>query len=414
MRIFEYQAKFLLTQSGIPVPEGFAASHSKTVQAASKCIQPPFVVKAQVLSGGRKEAGGIRIVSGRLEAVSVASGLLGSVLKPAGSGPVLVRLVLVERMEDVAAELYAAVALDRDSGRVSLLVSGKGGTGVEEAEPVRFPLTASGPEHGFSPGLPLEAAAAMGLSGTTALDAARVLSELVRFFFLHECTLVEINPLALTRDGRIVCLDAKMEIDDYSLFRHPETAVLSEPSVAFSCLDGPASGRSGRSSYDFTESDARGIAEALTLSALEENASICGGRIPFVRMAGEVGVLANGAGLAMATTDALAAAGVPASAFCDIGGAASAADVEEAVIAVLSAPGTRRLVVHVYGGIVRCDAVAEGLVSALKRTGLSPEITVRFEGNRKQEGLDLLAASGIPFRIAGSFEEAVGGGRLEL
>lgn len=407
MRVFEYQAKSLLAASGIPVPAGFAASHSKTVQAASKCIQPPFMVKAQVLSGYRKEAGGVRMASDRLEAESVASRLLGLVLRPAGSGPQTVRLVLVERKEDAVAEMYAAVALDRDSGRVSLLVSGKGGTAVEAVEPVRFPLTASDPEHGFSPGLSLEAAAAMGLHGKEAVEAARVLSGLVRFFFLRECTLVEINPLAHTRDGRVVCLDAKMEFDDYSLFRHPEIAALSDASVAFSLMDGAASGGSGRSPYDFTETDAEGITEALRLSALEENAAIGGGRIPFVRMDGEVGVLANGAGLAMATADALAAAGFPASAFCDIGGAASASDVEEAVAAVLSAPGTRRLVVHVYGGIVRCDAVAEGLVSALRKRDVRPEVTVRFEGNRKREGLALLAASGLQFRIAGSFGEAV-------
>lgn len=279
---------------------------------------------------------------------------------------------------------------------------------MEKAEPVRFPLTASDPEHGFSAHLSLEAAAAMGLSGTAALETAGVLSGLVRFFFVHECTLVEINPLALTLDGRVVCLDAKMEFDDYALFRHPEIAALSDASAAFSFMDGAASCGSGRSSYDFTETDAEGITEALRLPALEENASICGGRIPFVRMDGEVGVLANGAGLAMATADALAAAGAPASAFCDIGGAASAADVEEAAAAVLAVPGTRRLLVHVYGGIVRCDAVAEGLVSALRMRDDRPEVTVRFEGNRRQEGLALLAASGIPFRIAGSFGEAVG------
>ncbi len=410
MRIFEYQAKFLLMRSGIPIPAGFTASHSKTVQAASKCIQQPFMVKAQVPAGSRKAAGGVRSASDRLEAERAASGLLGSVLNPAGSGPYTVRLVLVERMDDVVSEMYAAVALDRDSACVSLLLSGKGGTGVEAGDPVRIPLTASDPEHGFSAVLSMQAAAAMGLSGKTALETARVLSGLVRLFYQHECTLAEINPLALTRDGRIVCLDAKMDFDDYGLFRHPEIGALSDPSVAFSCLDGPASGGSGSFSYDFTESDAHGIAEALRLSALEENASICGGRIPFVRMNGDVGLIANGAGLAMATADALAAAGASASAFCDIGGAASAADVEEAVAAVLAVPATRRLLVHVYGGIVRCDVVAEGLVSALKSRASRPEVTVRFEGNRKQEGLALLAASGLPFRIAGSFGEAVGKG----
>lgn len=410
MRVFEYQAKFLLSRSGIVAPAGFAASHSKTVQAASKCIQPPFMVKAQVLSGSRKDAGGVLAAPDRKSAESAAARLLGSVLMPAGGGPVPVRLVLVERMEDVAAEMYAAVALDRDSGRVSLLVSGKGGTGVESGEPVRFPLTASDPEHGFSAAVSRQAAAAMGLHGKEAVEAARVLSELVRFFFLHECALVEINPLGLTVDGRLVCLDAKMEFDDYSLFRHPEIAALSDPSVAFSFMDGSASGGSGRSSYDLTEADAEGITEALRLSALEENAAICGGRIPFVRMDGEVGVLANGAGLAMATADGLAAAGSPASAFCDIGGAASAGDVEEAVAAALAAPGTRRLVVHVYGGIVRCDVVAEGLVSALRGRESRPGVTVRFKGNRKGEGLALLAASGFAFRVAGSFAEAVEGG----
>jgi succinyl-CoA synthetase beta subunit len=373
MRIFEYQAKSILLRAGIPVPEGFAASHSKTVQTDSKCMEPPFMVKAQVLAGSRKEAGAVLIAPDRKSAESAAAGLLGSVFGPAGSRPVMVRLVLVERMEDVAAEMYAAVAFDRDSACVSLLVSGQGGTGVEKARPLRIPLTATDPEYGFSPCLSLETATAMGLSGTAALEASEVLRKLVRLFFRYECTLVEINPLALTRDGRVVCLDAKMEFDDYALFRHPEIAALSGP------------------------------------AALEENISICGGRVPFVRLHGAVGLIANGAGLAMATADALAAAGTPASAFCDIGGAATSSDVEEAVSVVLSDSGTRRLLVHVYGGIVRCDAVAEGLVSALKRSEILPDVTVRFEGNRKQEGLALLAASGLPFRIAGSFAEAVAG-----
>jgi succinyl-CoA synthetase beta subunit len=409
MRILEYQAKFLLRQAGIPIPPGFVASHSKSPLRLPKCMAPPVIVKAQVAAGSRNEAGAVRIAATPEEAESAISCLLNGRFESADGSSLPIRRVLVERLEDAVAEAYASVALDRDSSAVILLTSASGGTAVESSGRVRrTPLVLRDRERGLEPDLALAAAAGFGWPREATERAADLLRRLAGVFFRHECVLAEVNPLGLTRDGRVVALDAKMEVDDYALFRHPEVTALASPGH-------PAEGaglfgadeREGPETAGARAAGAPDPDRGRDRSAAADLSESGGGRIPFVRLGGRVGLIANGAGLAMATADALAAAGRPAASFCDIGGAATPEDAARAVTAVLDDSAPPILLVHVFGGIVRCDAVAEGVVRALSGSVRKPRCVVRFEGNRKDEGLAVLTASGLDFRVAESFEEAV-------
>jgi succinyl-CoA synthetase beta subunit len=409
MRILEYQAKFLFRQAGIPVPPGFVASRSKSPRRLPKCMAPPVIVKAQVAAGSRKEAGAVRIAATPEEAESAISGLLNGRFVSADGSSLEVRRVLVERLEDTVAEAYASVVLDRDSSAAFLLTSASGGTGVESSGRIRrTPLAVRDRERGLEPDLALRVAAGFGWPREAAERTADLLCRLTGVFFGHECVLAEVNPLGLTRDGRVVALDAKMEVDDYALFRHPEVTALASPGH-------PAEGAGlfGPDEWEAPET-AGGSASGAPdpdrdwdRSAVVDRSESGAGRIPFIRLGGRVGLIANGAGLAMATADALAAAGLPAASFCDIGGAATPEDAARAVAAVLADPAPAVFLVHVFGGIVRCDAVADGVVKALSGSVRTPRCVVRFEGNRKEEGLAVLSASGLDIRVAESFEEAV-------
>jgi succinyl-CoA synthetase beta subunit len=368
MRIQEYQAKQLLRAAGIHTPAGFVADHSNVVPSRAKCMAPPFMVKAQVLAGGRGKRGLVTKVRSVPEAEATASRWIGS---PFGADEAPVRRVLVEEAPDVASEHYVAFVLDRASGGPLLLMSSHAGADVEAAGPERFPLSAAG--RADIPGRTVrEAVRGLDLPDSLAEEAALVIRRLASVFFGKECLLLEINPLAVTAGPRLTALDAKIEFDDAALFRHPEL-------VPFRDAEGEGAETAGPS------------------------------RVPPVRLGGSVGLMVNGAGLSMATMDGLKLHGAESANFLDMGGGASAEDVRAAMDWMLRNGNVRAVLVHIFGGIVKCDLAAEGMLLAVRGVSASVRkpVVVRFAGTNSAEGLELLRNSGMDFVFADSFREAV-------
>jgi len=372
MRLHEYQAKQLLNAAGICSPAGFVTEHSNVVASRAKCMGPRLAVKAQVHAGNRGRLGAVRIVRSPGEAETAASALIGSAIggRPGNAGSRPVRRVLVEEAPDVLSEKYIAFVLDRGTGDPLLLVSAAAGADVESARPAVFPLSAAEKAGGLTDGSVRAATLRMEFQPALAEEAGRMIRRLASFFFENECLLLEINPLAVTADSRLVALDAKIEFDDNALFRHPELASLR----------------------DATE---------------EGTAAVGPGGVPIVLLGGDVGILANGAGLSMAVMDGLRIRGGAAANFLDIGGGASVEDVRAAVEWLLRNDRIRVLLVHIFGGIVRCDRIAEGMLLAFHSTAVRKPMVVRFEGTNSGQGLILLGRSGLRPVFAGSLGEAV-------
>jgi succinyl-CoA synthetase beta subunit len=278
--------------------------------------------------------------------------------------------VLIEEVEDVASEKYIAFLLDRKSGLPRLFASSIAGVGVESAGPAVFPLPPGRGGDTLDRGLIGSVLAAMEMPHKLEEEPARMIRRLADFFFTRECLMLEINPLAVTVEGRLVALDAKIEFDDHALFRHPDLQPLRDLEQEGAVTLGPSG-------------------------------------MPAVLLGGDVGVLANGAGLGLAVMDGLAGRGGAAANFLDIGGAASAGDVRRAVEWMLQNERIRSILVHIFGGIVRCDLVAEGMLSALLSSTVRKPVAVRFAGTNSGRGLDLLRESGMDFIFAGSLGEAL-------
>ncbi len=376
MRLHEFQAKKLLAGFGLPVPKGQAVATAAEARAAAEDIGGPVVVKAQVLAGGRGVAGGVLAAATPAEAAMAAERLLGRPLATAQSGPAgrLVRRVLVEEKLSVARELYVAVTLDRAAAGIAVLASPRGGVDIETlalTDPGLIFKETLGQPAGPSPELTGRAAAALGLTGPPLDRAAGLMADMVRAFEANDATLVEINPLALTAAGSLAALDAKVEIDDNALFRHPDLRALADP-------------------------DER---------APEENEAAAAG-LSFIRLDGDVGCLVNGAGLAMATMDLIALAGGRPANFLDIGGGVSEEAVARAFALLAAATGVRAVLINVFGGIVRCDLVARGIVRAAREGGLRIPVVTRMEGTNAELGRAILADSGLPFASAADMEAA--------
>ncbi len=377
MYIHEYQAKALLAKRGIAVPAGrLAISAQQAGDAYEALHHDQAVVKAQIHAGGRGKAGGVVRVASRSEAEAAARRLLGTILVTTQTGPRgrPVDKVLVEEALDVARECYVGVSLDRSRGCPLAIASARGGVEIEtlaHAEPGAVLREWGNPFTGLMPFQARKLFAGLGLPREQLAPLTKVLLALAGMFVDHDCSLIELNPLALCRDGRLVAADVKMTFDDNALIRHPDLADLR----------------------DLAQDDPREVeAQRFDLS--------------YVGMDGSVGCMVNGAGLAMATMDLIRLHGGAPANFLDVGGAATAEKVTAAFRILCQDTHVRAILVNIFGGIVHCDLIAEGILEAARRTELRTPLVVRLEGTNAQQGRQALAESGLAIVSATSLDDA--------
>jgi len=376
LKIHEYQAKRLLAGRGVAVPRGQAVTTSAEARAAAEDLGGPVVVKAQIHAGGRAKAGGILKASTPADAAAAAARLLGRPLITDQTGPAgrIVRCVLVEEGLDAARELYVGLALSREDESIVLLVSPRGGVDIETTalgEPGLVLRQTISPTEGLLPAQAERAAMVLGLAGPAAGQAAALVTGLALAFEATDASLIELNPLDLTAGGALVAADAKMEFDDNGLVRQPGIRALGDPDE----------------------------------ESPEELAAARAG-LSFIRLDGDVGCLVNGAGLAMATMDLVALAGGRPANFLDVGGGVSEGAVAEAFAILTAGPGVRSALVNIFGGIVRCDLVARGIVRAAREHDVRIPVIIRMEGTNVELGREILAASGLSFFPAQDMETA--------
>ena len=376
MKVHETQAKDIFARYGIPVPRGFTASTPEEASRFTRDLGGRGVVKAQVHAGGRGRGGGIKMAESPQEAAEIASDLLGSNLVTPQTGPegVPVNQVLIEEPVDISREIYLATTLDRTLATPVLLASRAGGMDIEEVAATRpedIYTEAIDPLLGLKQFQMRRLATKLRLSGPLARSAGTVMSAVARIASDLDCSLVEINPLVVTKDDRIVALDAKLNIEDDALFRHRELLELRDPS----------------------QEDAR-EAEA---AALE---------IAYVSLDGDLGCLVNGAGLAMATLDLARSVGASPANFLDVGGGATEEKVAAAVNLIVSDPKVTRVLVNLFGGILRCDVAARGVVQSYRETDSRLPLTVRLLGTNMEEGRTIFQESGLPVTFADTLAEA--------
>ena len=376
MNIHEFQAKEVFARYGIPVPRGIVASTPAEAQAATEELGGRSVVKAQIHAGGRGKSGGVQLVRSPEEASAAAEKMLASNIVTPQTGPegAPVEKLLIEELADIKHELYVALTIDRGHRGPSLLVSTQGGMDIEEVatkNPEDIHTEPVDPLSGLMPFQTRRLVRQLGLDQAVASEASRVLSALYRVFVENDCTLVEVNPLIVTGDDRVVALDAKINLDDDSMFRHADL-------------------------FEY-----RDINQEDPLEAQASDLDIA-----YVNLDGDVGCLVNGAGLAMATLDVTNAAGAAPANFLDVGGGATPEKVASAVKIILSDTKVKRVLVNIFGGILRCDIAGEGIVLAYKETGSTIPLVVRMLGTNVVEGKEILGASGLPVVFADTLTEA--------
>lgn len=368
MKIHEYQAKRLFAETGIPVPEGRLAHSPAEAAQAARELGPPVAVKAQVLVGGRGKAGGIKLAASVSEAEDRAAEILGMEIRG-----LPVRSVLVERTADIRSELYLSIALDRASRAPLLLGSAMGGVDIEEVartRPEAIERVPIDPGFGLRPYTAWAALRRMLGDSDLTRQAVQIAGKLYSLFMDLDSSLVEINPLIVTGEGQVMALDAKVNLDDNALHRHPQLEALRD-------LD----------AEDPRERDAK--ANDLSFVALE----------------GEIGCIVNGAGLAMATMDMVKHAGGRPANFLDVGGSSRPEKVLHAMRIILADPQVRVILLNIFGGITRCDDIAKGLIAARTELGVRVPIVARLTGTNEQEGRALLRSVGL--ESAETMEEAV-------
>ncbi len=376
MNIHEFQAKEVFSRYGIPVPRGIVATTPEEAKVATAELGGQSVVKAQIHAGGRGKSGGVKLVRSPEEASEVAQTMLGTNLVTPQTGPegAPVEKLLIEELADIKQELYVALTIDRGHRGPALLVSTQGGMDIEEVaanNPEDIHTEPVDPLSGLMPFQTRRLVRKLGLDQAVASEAAKVLSALYRVFVENDCTLVEINPLIITGEGHVVALDAKINLDDDSMFRHADLLAYR----------------------DVSQED-----------PLEAQASDLD--IAYVNLDGDVGCLVNGAGLAMATLDVTNAAGAAPANFLDVGGGATPEKVSSAVKIILSDPKVKRVLINIFGGILRCDIAGEGIVMAYKETGSTVPLVVRMLGTNVVEGKEILGASGLPVVFADTLTDA--------
>ena len=387
MNIHEYQAKELLAKFGVPVPAGFAAlSVEEAVAATSKLPGPLYVVKAQIHAGGRGKGkfkelgpdakGGVRLAKTADEVRAAATEMLGNTLvtiQTGEAGKQVNRLYITDGV-DIAKEFYLALLVNRATGRVSMVASTEGGMDIETVAhdtPEKIHSIDIDPATGFMPHHGRAVAAALELSGDLAKQAANVASKLYDAFLGTDAEQIEINPLAVTEDGKLMVLDAKVGFDGNSMFRHKDLMELR----------------------DTTEED------AMELEASKYD-------LAYIKLDGDIGCMVNGAGLAMATMDIIKLNGMFPANFLDVGGGANKEKVTAAFKIILSDPSVKGILVNIFGGIMKCDIIAEGIVAAAKEVNLQVPLVVRLEGTNVQAGKDILANSGLAIVPANDLGDA--------
>lgn len=377
MKIHEYQAKALMAQYGVPVPKGGVVATPAEARHLAEEMGGRAAVKAQVHAGGRGKAGGIRVVASPDEAEQAAASLLGTRLVTHQTGPegVPVSRLLVEEVAEVAREMYLAIIVDRSARGPVVIASDAGGMEIEEvaaSTPERIYRQDVHPLVGLRTFQAFKLARSLGLTGDLVRPAVSLMQSLYRLFTEKDCSLAEINPLALTADGRLLALDAKLNLEDYALARHPELAEMR----------------------DVEQED-----------PLEARAASYG--VNYVRLDGQVGCLVNGAGLAMATMDIISDAGWSPANFLDVGGRADVERVAQATSIILSDPNVKQVLINVFGGILRCDMVADGVIRAYAESGSRIPLVVRLLGTNREEGKRRFAESGLPVTFADTLADAV-------
>jgi succinyl-CoA synthetase beta subunit len=372
MNIHEYQAKEVLRGFGVPVPKGIPAfTVEEAVAAAKQLPGPVWVVKAQIHAGGRGKGGGVKVVKSIEDVENEAKRMLGMTLVTHQTGPHgrLVKRLYIEDGSAIDRELYLSALVDRETSRVAFIVSTEGGMNIEEVAhntPEKIQTFQIEPAVGYSPYVGLDIATALKLKGDAAKQCGKVVQSLYNAFLAKDMSLLEINPLVLTKDGNIICLDAKMNFDDNSLFRHKDIQALRD-------LEEEDPAEVEASKYDLN----------------------------YVKLGGEIGCMVNGAGLAMATMDIIKLYGSEPANFLDVGGGATKEKVTAAFKIIVSDPHVKGILVNIFGGIMKCDIIAEGIVAAAKEISLSVPLVVRLEGTNVEKGTKILADSGLPI-VSGS------------
>jgi succinyl-CoA synthetase beta subunit len=387
MNIHEYQAKELLARFGVPVPAGHAAmSVEEAVAAAKKLPGPLWVVKAQIHAGGRGKGkfkelgpdakGGVRLAHSIEEVGEHAKEMLGKTLVTIQTGPAgkqVQRLYITDGV-DIAKEFYLALLVDRSRGRIAMVASTEGGMDIEAVAhdtPDKIDTLTIDPATGLMPHHGRAVAAALGLKGELAKQAQNVLAKLYDAFLGTDASQIEINPLAVTDDGQLLVLDAKVSFDNNAEFRHPDLEALR----------------------DFTEEDPQEI-EASKYD------------LAYIKLDGDIGCMVNGAGLAMATMDIIKLSGGAPANFLDVGGGASKEKVTAAFKIILADPTVKGILVNIFGGIMKCDIIADGIVAAAREVDLKVPLVVRLEGTNVAKGKKILAESGLPIVAANDLGDA--------
>ena len=377
MNIHEYQAKELLSQYGVAVPMGKVASNEDEAEQIAKDLNvEKFVVKAQIHAGGRGKGGGVKGAKMLEEVKRLASEILGMNLVTHQTGPEgkLVNKVLVEEASDIATELYLGMVIDRAAEKIVIMASQEGGMEIEEVaktNPEKILKEYVDPTVGLLPYQCRKIAYFLGLKGKTVNKAVKFILGLYQVFTEKDCSLAEINPLIVTHDGDVFALDAKMNFDDNALFRHPDIEKLHDPNEE-----------------DPTELEAKKWG------------------ISYVKLDGNIGCLVNGAGLAMSTMDIIKHHGGEPANFLDVGGGASADQVLQALKMILSDPNVKAIFINIFGGIMKCDTIAEGVISAAKEVGIEVPLIVRLEGTNVELGRKLLSESGLNIITGSDMREA--------
>jgi len=388
VKIHEYQAKSMLRSYGVPVPRGEVAYTPIEARNAAKRLGGKVVIKAQIHAGGRGKGGGILVARNASEAEQFAKQILGMTLVTPQTGPKgkLVRRVLVEEGVETTREFYLGLLVDRTAGRIVVIASAEGGMAIEEvaaATPEKILREEFDPIAGFQPYVARKVAFGLGLGPDHVKALVRLLGGLTKAFTASDASLAEINPLVITAGGELLALDAKMTFDDNALFRHQ---------------------------------DIRELRDQDEEEPLEVEASSFG--LNYIKLEGNVGCMVNGAGLAMATMDLIQIAGGRPANFLDVGGGASAEQVSHAFQILLRDPSVKAVLINIFGGIMRCDVVATGVVEAVRRMEVTVPVVVRLEGTNVEEGRRILQQSGLNFTVGTGMRDAAakvvalaGGGR---
>src|SRR6266700_1306163 len=377
MNIHEYQAKEVLRAYGAPTPRGFPAfSIDEAVAAARQLPGPVWVVKAQIHAGGRGKGGGVKIVRSIDDVKREAERMLGMNLVTHQTGPHgrVVRRLYIEDGSDIARELYLSALVDRETSRVSFIASTEGGMDIEEVAkktPEKIQTFHIDPAAGYSAHTGRSIAAALKLAGDSAKQIGAVIESLNKAFVGKDMSLLEINPLVVTKAGQLICLDAKVNFDDNALYRHPDVQALRDPDEE-----------------DPTEREAAKF------------------DLNYIKLDGSIGCMVNGAGLAMATLDIIKRYGSEPANFLDVGGGASKEKVTAAFKIIMKDPNVEGILVNIFGGIMRCDVIAEGVVAAAREVNLHVPLVVRLEGTNVDLGKKILQQSGLPILAAENLADA--------